>query len=1127
MSYTNRLFGHLRQSPTNVISRAMALAQPYPADEHQAAYFRAQQLRMLAKLGMATIPAQLLAGLMLAWSVHDENPVFSMGWGMTLGLLSMAAMLRLVHNIHLQSATQRNLYTGSFLILCVAALWGALPLVTLPTASDGERLAVLLAMACMASSGSVIFQHLPVAAIAWVLILSTCTSASMLSLGLPHAAEMSAIAAVYSWVMIRNIWMTSRLFFVRLHMSDTERKQAQITARQALIGQSISNCVLLLDRTGRITWINKGFTRCLGYTFEDAYGRMPDEWLEQNVSQAIARTLWRRLVTRRHAQAELRCISKDGSWLWLKVDITYLSNDEPNAREYLLVANDITELKRIAEALHEEKERQRHIIDGTHCGTWEIDFKLNTCKVGGHWLDIMGLDTYEPVVMDGWPVLEKMHPDDLPGHFDALRRYICGETNQYSHEHRIRHAHGNWHWVSTRGKASGYGADGLMTQMSGITTDISKSKATELALLDATCMARQANHAKSMFLATMSHEIRTPMNGVIGTAEWLNATQLDEEQREGLQTIVDCGRSLLTIIDDILDFTKVEAGHMKLEDTPVTLADLAESVSDAITPVAVRKHVHLHLFIDPNLPHQVMGDPNRLRQVLFNLVGNAVKFGSGTEREPGHVDVQLLAPDTSSEIWQMTISDDGIGMTPQDIEKVFTPFTQAETSTTRRFGGTGLGLAICHRLVELMGGAISAHSTPGRGSTFTVTMPLRLADGASMSVPVTTDLQGVTCLVMPGENYRSNTVVTYLAHAGARIHCCLTMDDALTLSTKIGPAILIRDTPERSSQVDDASADHLKQLWVGRYQHGPVRLLSPRVGQLGRAHVQDLLSAVAVLAGRQWPEDVRSESSCLDEFRLGIGDESHWRRSSEHQILIVEDDPTNQTVIQRQLQMLGFSCQVAGNGLSALALWRSKRFDLVLSDLHMPEMDGYELTEHIRTEEATRRQPRTPILALTANALSGEEIRAQACGMDDYLTKPIALKELYQRLKRWLPAHDTTTASTRPDAHVNLESLYRLVGRDEDVIQDLLLSFVATTTRLGNALTEAIAADAHDQTRQAAHQLKSAARSVGAQRLAQLCEAAETCARSNETKPETLHELMEELQKVRSRLDTLIKEPIK
>ncbi len=1148
----------------HALRRLVRLAQPYPRDNALADRFRAHQLRMLSKQGIASLPTQLGAGLALAWMLRDHQPTFLAIWSLLLLLLSGFAGWRMHRNRHIATASEENFRTGSLNIFGAACLWGTLPLFTLKGSGPQEQITILLAMTCMTSAGTVVFQNLPMAAIGWVTVLVGSTTVSMWLQGMAHIQEISIVATLYGVILIRHILMASGDFFARLYATQTAEQLSQSLAQQAQIVQGTSCSVLQLDKAGRITWVNNGFLNSSGYSLADAIGRTPVDWLKTEDRSRALHVLWPALRKTCESHVELPYRRKDGQWQWMRLDIKRLNGPGNKANSYVIVATDITDLKRSTAALKMEQDRLGHIIDGTHCGTWEIDADGGVCMMGGHWLDIIGVDTTKPLVAEGSYLMDRIHPDDRAGQKQAFINYKKGLVSHYVHEHRLRHEDGSWRWVSARGKASAYTEDGRIEQISGISMDISKSKMTELALIEATRQAKRANQAKSLFLATMSHEIRTPMNGVIGTAEWLKFTKLDAEQRDGIQTIVDSGRSLLTIIDDILDFTKVDAGRMKLEEAPMSLRDLCEGVADALMPVAKTKHVDLHVFIDPRLPARIMGDPNRLRQVLFNLVGNAIKFGSGTAEKPGQVDVQIQPADDGSQSWQLLVSDDGIGMAPETLRRLFTPFTQAEASTTRRFGGTGLGLAICHRLIELMGGGIEAHSMPGHGATFIVTLPMHQPDGTQITQD-TIDLSGVDCMLLPGQNYRADTISAYLEHAGARVHTCRGEHEIEKLAQGPDIAIVIRDTPDPANPepqgfMSSQAGGHIKCLLIGRHQHGPVRIVSSHVAQLGRAHVQDLLTAMAVLAGRQSPEVVQNESDEFEALCASIRQDGMSNQADERLILVAEDDSTNQRVIKRQLQMLGFACEIAQNGREAMEMWRSGRFDILLSDLHMPELDGYQLARQIRHEESTQGQARTPIVALTANALISEENRALACGMDEYLTKPISPKELHRCLKQWLPgsqvprANQTTHAPDAPhapqanatlevcrqpdapaatpnppspasgSAPVDIDVLRALVGDDEAIIQELLIDFDTSTRQQGDALSRACAASDHEQIARLAHQLKSSAKSVGAHRLGHLCEEAERQAKEQKANMASVHELMHELQQVHLHLENLIGE---
>jgi signal transduction histidine kinase len=392
--------------------------------------------------------------------------------------------------------------------------------------------------------------------------------------------------------------------------------------------------------------------------------------------------------------------------------------------------------------------------------------------------------------------------------------------------------------------------------------------------------AHAANRAKSAFLAAMSHEIRTPMNGVIGMVDLLRDTSLAPSQHDSVETIRESAYALLTIIDEVLDFSKIEAGRMEIELTGVAPALIVRRARHVLAAAADKAGVELEVRIGPNLPDSVLADPIRLRQILLNLAGNAIKFSSSNADRPGRVVMSIDAGATSIDAVDLlfAVEDNGIGMTQDEIDRLFRPFTQAESSTTRRFGGTGLGLSICKQLTELMHGSITVRSIPGVGSTFQVVVPVRIESRA--------------------------------------------------------PKIQAPALEERAARA------------------------VPRASGVGSP----------ALRGK---------------------------------ILIVEDNELNQRVTMRQLNACGYDADLAVNGSAGLERWRNGNYALILSDLHMPELDGYDLAREIRLSEHEGR--RVPIVAFTANAVKGEAELCFAAGMDDCLTKPVQLPALKAMLQKWIP----------------------------------------------------------------------------------------------------------------------------
>lgn len=624
----------------------------------------------------------------------------------------------------------------------------------------------------------------------------------------------------------------------------------------------------------------------------------------------------------------------------------------------------------------------------------------------------------------------------------------------------------------------------------GTLRDISDRRQIIAQLLEARKEAEQANQAKSAFLAAMSHEIRTPMNGVIGMIDVLSHSHLPPHLADGVKVIRDSAFSLMGIIDDILDFSKIEAGRLELERAPVRVPDLIEGVCDSLGPVAASKGVDLALFIDPAMPQEVWSDATRLRQLLNNLVGNAIKFSSGRPETRGRVTLRAEVPRTQSATLSFTISDNGIGMSRETLGRLFTPFTQAEVSTTRRYGGSGLGLVISRRIVDMMLGTLVVDSVPGKGSTFTVQLPMEVVEGSP--APAVQNLAGTNCILLPGPNLEASDIRAYLEHAGARLSVAQDLADAAHLARGMASPIVIHDLEASQVPVDEihaafAAAAEARHLHVARGRRNRPRITGPGTVTLDCCALRPrvFLRAIAVAAGLASPEvfHATEEPGPTEDREPPTVAEA---RAQGRLILVAEDDETNQKIILRQLGLLGFAAEIATDGRAALHMWREGGYAMLLTDLHMPEMDGYELTQAIRHEE--QGSNRIPILALTANALRGEASRALAIGMNEYLVKPIQLHALKGALERWLPS---AAAPPPPRPIFDVAVLETLIGKDPLIVREFLGDYLASAQRLAADLRSASEAGDISQMQALAHKFKSASRSVGAMELGALCAALE------------------------------------
>jgi PAS domain S-box-containing protein len=657
------------------------------------------------------------------------------------------------------------------------------------------------------------------------------------------------------------------------------------------------------------------------------------------------------------------------------------------------------ERRRVEERLKLSDERLRLALDSTHIGIFEWNVATDRVYYSPGLWALLGYEhSRMPTTFDGWRSL--VHPEDLPLLRTRSDEQLTGAVALIDLEYRVRARSGDWRWVYMRSKSIDDGL-GPPSRIVGTVQDVTARVETEHQLRRAKSEADEASRAKSEFLASMSHEIRTPMNGVIGMTSLLMETALTAEQRDFANTIRTSGEALLGLINDILDFSKIESGKMDMEQAPFELASCLEDALDLFVVQASAKKLEIGYHIASDVPPWIVGDVTRLRQVIVNLVHNAVKFTlkGGVSVAVRRMESASAPPGRMS--LEFAVRDTGIGIPADRADRLFKVFSQVDSSTTRKYGGTGLGLAICRRLCELMGGGIRVESVADVGSTFSFdilteraaapagyeshpALPAPLRMGTVLCIenhPVTQarlstifDSWGVLCVIAPD------------AAAGAR----------LVQAMPVPPVLVVVDDDRIGEARPLASLTRLRcprllMLPFGESVSPPVVDNLPCASIFKPLKNAAFMQAVVTLLK---PPAAASASVARPAERI-LGEAIPLR------VLLAEDNPINQKVALRLLERLGYRADAVGNGIEVVAALKNRHYDLVLMDLQMPEMDGFEASRRIRVNIPQAHQPK--IIALTANAMQSDRQLCLNAGMDDYISKPVKLQEIADAIRRQFP----------------------------------------------------------------------------------------------------------------------------
>ncbi len=820
------------------------------------------------------------------------------------------------------------------------------------------------------------------------------------------------------------------------------------------------------------------------------------------------------------------------------------------------LTTEIIHREKIEETLRQREERYELAVSGTNDGIWDWDLRNDKVYYSPAWMRILGYEENPlPNTLSTWS--DNIHPEDQQRAIDDVNKHLEGKTELYENVHRIKHSSKKYIWIAAKAKCI-RNKEGKPYRLVGTITDITEKKEAEEQLRIAKEEAEAANRSKSEFLATMSHEIRTPMNAVIGMTGVLLDTKLQPEQRDFVDIIRNSSDGLLAIINDILDFSKIESGKLDLEQYPFNLRVCIEESLDLVAPHALEKDLELAYLMSPQTPENIIGDVTRLRQILVNLLGNAVKFTAAGEVVVS-VDAIIIKrennPLPECEI-KFAVRDTGIGIPANKMGKLFKAFSQVDASTTRNYGGTGLGLAISSRLINMMsgrmwvesGGAVAGNPPPNwspdgletenANTTFFFTFKTTPVESSSLSEIPEVELLKDKRILIVDDNATNRKVLTLqtqnfgalprVAASGVEVLSWLEQGETFDI------AILDMQMPKMDGVM---LARQIRQYPQGAKL--PLIMLTS-IGQQEEWEGKDKIDWAAYL--HKPIKQSQLYNILVEIFHQGkIKNKTSARSSSESRfdptmgerlplkILVAEDNPVNQKVADNILKRLGYRADMAGNGLEVLQALRRQCYDVVLMDVQMPEMDGLTATRRICQQWTEDERPR--IIAVTANAMQDDREACLEAGMEDYISKPIRVEELIialsnsQQSLQSEPQNKTLVEQKqRASETIDEKALQDFRDMGEEVLIDIIDAYCQESKKILQDMEQAIAMGNIEVSRKMARTLQSSSAALGANLLSQLCRQIETLSEHeyNYTAPSLYKEANAEYQRVESALQSLV-----
>lgn len=1075
----------------------------------------ARRLLFESPMGEVAHLVLLLVVAVLVWGV--ARPLVLVPW---LAAVAAATVVRAVVRQRLARREHPPAYRTRMVrnsVLAAGLAWGAGAAVVAPGMPFEYFALIMVVFAGLTAGGTASLIADPRSFYAFMGALLGPLTLGTLAAGVtrPHLAAV-ALIALFAATMVTiyrrgHRTLCAQLFTAaRLEFSEAEAARERGFLDALLT--SAPGAIVTVRKDGSILGVNPAFERLFGYAAEQAIGEDLNELIVPAGERDAAMQLDKRVEDAEVVVTEVVRRRRDGHLLPVRASAAPVQSVDEDIM--LVLYDDISDMKHAEQALRDAERQYRSLVESASDLVWKIDREGKWTFLNPACERIYGV---KPAALVGRLFVERADPSHHKLDLQAIEQVLSG-TELVDHETVHRDEENQAKHLSFAARPL-RDAAGAIVGAHGIARDVTDRAAARQALVEAREEAERAVEAKSAFLANMSHEIRTPMNGVLGMLELLMDTPLDAEQLRSADLARSSAEALLHIINDILDFSKIEAGHLEFEEIPFDLAALVDSSVRLLAPRASERGVELLYDVSPRLPRLVRGDPSRLRQVITNLVSNAVKF-----THEGEV-VVTASPVTASEnkaVVAFSVRDTGIGISPDKLESIFQEFSQADVSTTRRYGGTGLGLAIARKIVSMMGGELKVSSEERKGSEFNFTVPLTIerdAEGIA-TTPVVGRLEGLRGIVVDDNPTNRRIVCGMLTAAGVTVDEAPDADTALDVMLKAAThgapyslAIIDGYMPERdgfdlartmrtmpelvgtrammlTSAGQRGDGQRCREVGIAAYLTKPV------------SRIELLEAAAAMIAGSPTHSELITRHS-IEETRRRV------------RILLAEDNPVNQEVAAAMLRRRGHHVDIVGDGQTAVTAARTGAYDLILMDIQMPMMDGLAATRAIR--ETT---PLTdlPIVAMTAHAMSGERERCLEAGMTAYLPKPFKPHELFAAVEGWGVAvtgaqpHSDPTVDETADVPVDLDEFRRSMREAgvEDAVGTLLDTFLQDAPQRMKALTQATDAADTAAIEASAHAFKSAARTIMARRLADLLQQLEDAGENDDV--EQARSLMDEVQ---------------